>query len=137
MTQAELDAFFERADSDGLGFLSLDDARGDLRPAAAAAANARVMKAGSPACPAEVDAGQGAVSARRSARSSPAPTLDEAAPDFTLKTVDGKEEVTLSKLVGPKPVVLIFGNFTCGPFRSQSGNVREALPSATRTAPRS
>ena len=55
----------------------------------------------------------------------PGPKLDETAPDFTLKTNDGKSEVTLSKLVGPKPVVLIFGNFTCGPFRSQAGNVEK------------
>jgi thiol-disulfide isomerase/thioredoxin len=52
----------------------------------------------------------------------PGPKLDEVAPDFTLKTNDGKEEITLSKLVGPKPIVLIFGNFTCGPFRSHAGN---------------
>src|SRR5262249_15448519 len=32
---------------------------------------------------------------------------------------------TLSKLVGPKSVVLLFGNFTCGPFRSQAGNVEK------------
>ncbi len=44
-----------------------------------------------------------------------------AAPDFTLKSLDGKT-VTLSKEIGEKPVVLIFGNFTCGPFRSHSGN---------------
>ncbi len=46
------------------------------------------------------------------------PAVGAPAPDFTLKTVDGKESVTLSKLVGPKPVVLVFGNFTCGPFRA-------------------
>ena len=46
-------------------------------------------------------------------------------PDFTLKTNDGKAEITLSKLIGPKPVVLVFGNFTCGPFRSQAGNVEK------------
>ena len=39
--------------------------------------------------------------------------------------MDGSEEVTLAKLVGSKPVVLIFGNFTCGPFRSQAGNVEK------------
>ena len=55
----------------------------------------------------------------------PGPKLDESAPDFTLKTNDGKAEVTLSKLIGPKPVVLVFGNFTCGPFRSQSGNIEK------------
>jgi hypothetical protein len=52
----------------------------------------------------------------------PGPRLDETAPDFTLKTSDGRSEVTLSKAVGPRPVVLIFGNFTCGPFRGQAGN---------------
>jgi hypothetical protein len=55
----------------------------------------------------------------------PGPALGESAPDFTLKTNDGDRELTLSKLVGPKPVVLVFGNFTCGPFRSQAGNVEK------------
>jgi thiol-disulfide isomerase/thioredoxin len=45
------------------------------------------------------------------------PKLGDAAPDFALKTADGKETVRLSKVIGPKPVVLVFGNFTCGPFR--------------------
>jgi hypothetical protein len=53
------------------------------------------------------------------------PKLNAVAPDFTLKTVDGDKEITLSNLVGEKPVVLIFGNFTCGPFCSQSGNVEK------------
>ena len=55
----------------------------------------------------------------------PGPDPGDAAPDFTLKTVDGNEEVQLSKLIGGKPVVLVFGNFTCGPFRSQAGNVEK------------
>jgi alkylhydroperoxidase family enzyme len=45
------------------------------------------------------------------------PKVGEQAPDFMLKTVDGKETVQLSKLIGPKPLVVVFGNFTCGPFR--------------------
>lgn len=45
------------------------------------------------------------------------PKVGDRAPDFTLKTADGRESVTLSKLVGPKPVVLVLGTFTCGPFR--------------------
>src|SRR5262249_51677418 len=53
------------------------------------------------------------------------PALGEEAPDFTLKTNDGSKRVTLSKEVGPKPVVLVFGNFTCGPFRNQAGNVEK------------
>lgn len=40
------------------------------------------------------------------------PKLNEPAPDFTLKTSDGKEVVQLSKRIGPKPVVLVFGSFT-------------------------
>jgi alkylhydroperoxidase family enzyme/thiol-disulfide isomerase/thioredoxin len=54
----------------------------------------------------------------------PGPRLDELAPDFTLTALDGKK-VTLSKVTHEKPTVLIFGNFTCGPFRSQAGNVEK------------
>jgi hypothetical protein len=46
------------------------------------------------------------------------PKVDDPAPDFTLKSVDGKETVRLSVEIGKKPVVLVFGNFTCGPFRA-------------------
>jgi hypothetical protein len=53
------------------------------------------------------------------------PKVDDSASDFTLKTNDGKGEITLSRLVGPKPIVLVFGSFTCGPFRSQSGNMEK------------
>lgn len=51
------------------------------------------------------------------------PALNALAPDFTLQTQDGKREITLSQFRGKKPVALMFGNFTCGPFRTQSGNV--------------
>ena len=34
------------------------------------------------------------------------------APDFTLKSVDGKQEVTLSSFADKKPVALIFGSYT-------------------------
>lgn len=37
--------------------------------------------------------------------------VDKPAPDFKLKTQDGREEVELSKLKG-KPVILIFGSWT-------------------------
>ncbi len=46
------------------------------------------------------------------------PKVGAVAPDFTLKSIDGKETVQLSKETGKKPVVLVFGNFTCGPFRA-------------------
>ena len=53
----------------------------------------------------------------------PGPKLDEPAPDFTLKTGDGKSEFTLSRQIGPRPIVLVFGNFTCGQFRHQGENI--------------
>ncbi|MBY0514198.1 MAG: deiodinase family protein, partial [Gemmataceae bacterium] len=46
------------------------------------------------------------------------PPLDGPAPDFELKSPDGATTIRLSKLIGPKPVVLVLGNFTCGPFRA-------------------
>ncbi|MBI3271434.1 MAG: hypothetical protein HYZ53_20760 [Planctomycetes bacterium] len=41
-----------------------------------------------------------------------APKLGEAAPDFTLRSLDDKQEVKLSKLVGKRPIVLVFGSYT-------------------------
>lgn len=38
--------------------------------------------------------------------------VGDPAPDFTLKTMDGKREVTLSEFKGKSPVVLIFGSYT-------------------------
>ena len=40
------------------------------------------------------------------------PKLNDPAPDFTLRTADGKSTVHLANLIGPKPVVLVFGSFT-------------------------
>lgn len=39
------------------------------------------------------------------------------APDFTLRSPDGKSSCHLADLRGVKPVVLIFGSYTCPPFR--------------------
>jgi thiol-disulfide isomerase/thioredoxin len=41
----------------------------------------------------------------------------DVAPDFTLHSPDGKQMVKLSDFRGKKPVVLIFGSYTCPPFR--------------------
>ena len=40
------------------------------------------------------------------------PEYGDAAPDFTLPTVDGSTTVTFSDSRGQRPVVLIFGSFT-------------------------
>jgi peroxiredoxin len=34
------------------------------------------------------------------------------APDFTLKSPDGKQKITLSDFRGKKPVALVFGSYT-------------------------
>ncbi|MBS0201361.1 MAG: deiodinase family protein [Planctomycetes bacterium] len=46
------------------------------------------------------------------------PQIEEPAPNFSLTTQDGEQTIKLSEVIGKKPVVLMFGNFTCGPFRS-------------------
>jgi thiol-disulfide isomerase/thioredoxin len=51
------------------------------------------------------------------------PGLGQLAPDFTLPVKGGRERVGLSGHRGKRPVVLIFGNMTCGPFRSQMGTL--------------
>jgi peroxiredoxin len=51
------------------------------------------------------------------------PSVNDAAPDFELKPLDGGASVRLSDRVGRRPVVLVFGNFTCGPFRSMYSTV--------------
>lgn len=53
------------------------------------------------------------------------PALGTKAADFDLKTADGEATVRLADHLGRKPVVLVFGNFTCGPFRAMSSEVDE------------
>jgi thiol-disulfide isomerase/thioredoxin len=45
------------------------------------------------------------------------PKVGERAPDFELSTFDHSSKIRLSDRLGKMPVVLIFGNYTCGPFR--------------------
>ncbi len=45
------------------------------------------------------------------------PKAGETAPDFDLTTQDGATSIRLQDWIGKKPIVLVFGNFTCGPFR--------------------
>lgn len=40
------------------------------------------------------------------------PSVGQRAPNFTLKTHDGKQRISLEQFRGKKPVVLIFGSFT-------------------------
>jgi hypothetical protein len=40
------------------------------------------------------------------------PSVNEPAPDFVLRTQDGRRQIRLSEFRGKKPVVLVFGSFT-------------------------
>ncbi len=53
----------------------------------------------------------------------PKPGAD--APDFKLKTMDGRKTVKLSSFEGKKPVVLVFGSITWGPFCEASVDVNK------------
>ena len=50
------------------------------------------------------------------------PRVGDAAPEFTLSTHDKKEKVSLAQFRG-RPVVLVFGSITCGPFRQRFGAI--------------
>ena len=53
------------------------------------------------------------------------PKVGDKAPEFSLKTSDGKQTIGLKDRLGDKPLVLVFGNFSCGPFRSWSETIAE------------
>ncbi len=125
VTREEIDAFFTKNDAGGMDFLSL----GDLQQAFDGPGPAPVPHAGG-APPKQSEGPSKETLIRGLFRQEigsmqPGPAVGERVTDFTLKTNDGSKEVTLSKLIGPKPVVLVFGNFTCGPFRMQAGNVEK------------
>jgi thiol-disulfide isomerase/thioredoxin len=51
--------------------------------------------------------------------------VGEAAPEIQLKNADGSHEFKLSSFKGRKAVVLIFGSYTCPPFRSYLTELEE------------
>jgi len=53
------------------------------------------------------------------------PKLGDDAPAFELFTPDKKKTIKLADVVGKKPVVLVFGSFTCPPFRRLYKEVEE------------
>ena len=50
--------------------------------------------------------------ARRGPQRTPGPDVGQDAPDFALKTLDGKRTVKLSDFKGKERVVLVFGSYT-------------------------
>lgn len=114
LTQADMDAFFKRAAA-GKDHVTLDD----LRAALLSSGPGGFIPGDAPTIEMLING----LYAGELGSIHEGPKLNAAAPDFTLKTLDGKGALTLSKLVGPKPVVLVFGNFTCGPFRALAAEV--------------
>jgi hypothetical protein len=118
VTREEFDAFFPQLGG-GQEFLSLADFEAAFHTSVRPASGAK-----GPSGPSKETLVRGLF--RQELGSLQAgPALGEKVPDFKLKTHDGSGEVSLSTLVGSKPVVLVFGNITCGPFRSQAGNVEK------------
>lgn len=117
VSQDEFLQFFQDLDADATGFVSLDDMRAKLQMPGDADPKNR------PDYPNRSTLVLGL--ARQEVGSlQPGPALNEPAPDFTLQSLDGSS-VTLSNEIGNQPVVLIFGNFTCSPFRSHAGNLEK------------
>jgi Ca2+-binding EF-hand superfamily protein len=115
ITEEEFRAFFQRADNGGRGYLS----RSDLEAALQARPPAPGPSSGAPTRAVLLKS-----FVRQELGAFPSgPSLNDPAPDFTLKQIDTGKDVTLSQVTGPKPVVLVFGDFTCGPFRGQAGNL--------------
>jgi hypothetical protein len=51
------------------------------------------------------------------------PAINTLAPGFRLPAADGTATVSLSDMIRDKPLVLIFGSFTCGPFRNHAASI--------------
>jgi hypothetical protein len=113
----EFSALFARFDTDDRGFLALDDLRDQFQPPSGGGDEKR------PDDPSRSTLVLG-LQRQEVGSLQAGPALGETPPDFTLKALGGGE-VTLSEEIGEMPVVLIFGNFTCGPFRSQAGNIEK------------
>lgn len=117
LTREEFLALFDRLDTDSRGYLSLDDLREQFQPPTRT--RERVRSDGP--SPSTLVLG---LQRQEIGSLQAGPALEELAPDFTLTSLAG-DSVTLSEQIETRPVVLIFGNFTCGPFRSQGGNVEK------------
>ena len=112
VTMQELAEFFRYGDKEELEFLTPEDLRFAIddppskKPASPADDN-----------PASAGPSSPAAALRMFLRGelgwlSSGPQLGDAAPDFTLPTHDGTQQVRLSDSFGKRPVVLVFGSFT-------------------------
>lgn len=105
VTREEFAQLFESFDSGKRGFLSLADLKDRLQPPVR---KDRRKRNGGPSRSTLVLA----LARQELGGLRPGPDLNEKAPDFTLPFVNRPGTVTLSKEIGEKPVVLVFGSFT-------------------------
>lgn len=117
VTKQEFAALFDDFGGDEQGFLALDDLRHRFEMPSSSGNEIRPDK------PSRSTLILG-LKNQEVGSLQPGPNLGDAAPDFSLQSLSG-ETVTLTNEIGEKPIVLIFGNFTCGPFRSQAGNIEK------------
>lgn len=109
LTKAELEAYFDKLAGDK-GYVTADDFRRANLPRGGGGGFA---PGDGPSVPVLVKG----LFAGEIGSMSEGPKVGDPAPDFTVASADGAETHTLSKLVGRKPVVLVTGNVSCGPFR--------------------
>jgi hypothetical protein len=110
LTREELDAFFNRV-GNGKDTITAEDLRNALIP--------RGPRGFAPGDAPSVPVLLRGFFASEVGSLADGPKVGDAAPNFQLGTVDGKETLAFSQLLGKKkPVVLVLGNFTCGPFRA-------------------
>lgn len=121
--------------SDGVTMAEAEAWRARWEAKAKAEATAEKAKAPSDAGPAGPPARQPAKQPTSPPANPPAAASPPRAPrgvavgqpaaDFTLETADGRGKVALASFRGVKPVVLIFGSYTCPPFRHVAARLRE------------
>lgn len=115
LTKEEFAGMFEMLAEQGKDYLALDELKDQLAPPPP---NARDNRPDRPSRSTLIRA----LKDQEIGSLSSGPSVGEVAPNFELKDLQGKP-VVLADEIGEKPIVLIFGNFTCGPFRSQAGNI--------------
>lgn len=117
----------EVADADRSGTLAVAEvvAWRDAAAAPRAAMQREAQAAARAAAEAASAAAPDAVRPPPRAPRPPAPAVGAPAPDFTLRSRGGTKTRSLADLRG-KPVVLVFGSYTCPPFRASAPWIRAA-----------
>lgn len=110
LSRANWQAFFDGARQDGNDFLSI----ADLRYALLSGTTGGFLPGDAPSQEVLL---RGVFTGELGAIGE-GPGVGEPAPDFSLRTHDGRRMIRLTDEIGQRPLVLVFGNFTCGPFRA-------------------